>query len=111
MPSANYPDTPDGRYFVVRGRLWRKSNPELLPKDRHKLVQNIMNVRRMLKGQRSVADRFAARRSVNDAMQSLDERGPVWWTGGAPDFSLQVAKNTPCAAWFASLLGEDPSTP
>jgi hypothetical protein len=24
-----YPDTPDGRYFVVRWRLWRRSNPGL----------------------------------------------------------------------------------
>jgi hypothetical protein len=24
-----YPDTPDGRYFVVRGRLWRRSEPHL----------------------------------------------------------------------------------
>lgn len=24
-----YPVTPDGRYFVVRGRLWRRSNPGL----------------------------------------------------------------------------------
>ena len=24
-----YPETLDGRYFVVRGRLWRRSNPAL----------------------------------------------------------------------------------
>ncbi len=24
--------TPDGRYFVVRGRLWRTSNPGWIPK-------------------------------------------------------------------------------
>jgi len=26
MPADPYRETPDGRYFVVRGRLWRKSN-------------------------------------------------------------------------------------
>ena len=26
MKDNAFPDTPDGRYFVVRGRLWRKSN-------------------------------------------------------------------------------------
>jgi hypothetical protein len=26
---ANYPATPDGRYFVLRGRLWRCSDPAL----------------------------------------------------------------------------------
>ncbi len=25
------PGTPDGRYFVVKGRLWRKSDPRLPP--------------------------------------------------------------------------------
>jgi hypothetical protein len=29
--TAGHPTTPDGRYFVVRGRLWRKANPHLLP--------------------------------------------------------------------------------
>ena len=27
----NYPVTPDGRYFIVRERLWRASNPALEP--------------------------------------------------------------------------------
>ena len=26
-----HPVTPDGRYFVVEGRLWRTSNPALAP--------------------------------------------------------------------------------
>ena len=33
-----YPQTPDGRYFVVRGRLWRTSNPALDPAERERLV-------------------------------------------------------------------------
>src|SRR3546814_12988328 len=33
----DYPVTPDGRYFVVRGRLWRMSNPSLHPDTRHRL--------------------------------------------------------------------------
>ena len=28
---ADYTPTPDRRYFVVRGRLWRLSNPSLHP--------------------------------------------------------------------------------
>lgn len=30
--------TPDGRYIVVRGRLWRRSNPELREDERKRLV-------------------------------------------------------------------------
>jgi hypothetical protein len=29
-----YPVTPDDRYFVVRGRLWRMANPELPEEER-----------------------------------------------------------------------------
>jgi hypothetical protein len=35
MPDPHkYPGTPDGRYFVVKGRLWRMSNPHLAPEHR-----------------------------------------------------------------------------
>ncbi|WP_275066506.1 hypothetical protein [Acidisarcina polymorpha] len=33
-----YPVTPDGRYFVVKGRLWRCTNPSLPPEVRQRLV-------------------------------------------------------------------------
>lgn len=39
--SDRYPDTPDGRYFVVRGRLWRKSNPVLDEPTRNALVKDL----------------------------------------------------------------------
>jgi hypothetical protein len=29
MAGLKHPVTPDGRYFVVRGRLWRPANPGL----------------------------------------------------------------------------------
>lgn len=34
MTRPRYPETPDGRYFVVRGRLWRKSDPRLGEEER-----------------------------------------------------------------------------
>jgi hypothetical protein len=40
-----YPDTPDGRYFVVRGRLWRKSNPALGEQARQELINELMSAR------------------------------------------------------------------
>ncbi len=45
----------------------------------------------------------AARRAVDEAKRALGERGPVWWTDGAPDYSRHLAKNTPYAAWYATL--------
>jgi ATP-dependent exoDNAse (exonuclease V) alpha subunit len=41
-----YPVTPDGRYFIVRGRLWRCSNPKLSDDRRAELVAALMSARR-----------------------------------------------------------------
>lgn len=108
MPSpANYPTTPDGRYFVVSGRLWRTSNPGLAPDTRQQLVDQLMKARRdvsaSLKARDGNAER-AARQAVDAAKRALGERGPVWWTDGAPDFNRRMVANTPYAAWFAALL-------
>lgn len=46
-----------------------------------------------------------ARHDVNAAKVALGERGPVWWTDGAPDFNRHMATNTPYAHWFESLPG------
>lgn len=67
------------------------------------LVRSLMNARRMLRRQLSLNDRLDARRLVDEAKQALGERGPVWWTDGAPDYNRHMATNTPYSAWFASL--------
>ncbi len=105
--AAAHPTTPDGRYFVVRGRLWRKSNPDLQPDVRDRLVNDLMAARRALRGRRPDAERAAAREQVDAAKRALGERGPVWWTDGAPDFNRKLAKNTPYRDWFAGLPREE----
>ena len=102
----NLPTTPDGRYFVVRGRLWRTPNPALPEDVRSALVQQLMNARRAVKAAMANHDLHAlsqARAEVNAAKISLGERGPVWWTDGAQDFNRHLVKNTPYAAWYESL--------
>jgi hypothetical protein len=42
LAAAAYPVTPDGRYFVVRGRLWRCSDPSLDEGTRQALVGELM---------------------------------------------------------------------
>lgn len=99
-----YPDTPDGRYFVVRGRLWRKSNPALDEDRRAELVNELMSARRAVRAAGKDPDAMAqARQRVNAAKQALGERGSVWWTDGAPDFNRHLVRNTPYAGWFESL--------
>ena len=96
------PTTPDGRYIVVRGRLWRTANPNLSSAERQRLVGELMDARRRV--QVSDTDAKAqARRDVDAAKQALGERGPVWWDDGAPDYNRCMARNTPYRAWFADL--------
>lgn len=98
-------ETPDGRYIVVSGRLWRKARPDLAPERRQEIVRRLMAARRAVG--RAVDDeaRAEARRLVDAAKRDLGERGPVWWTDGAPDLNRRMARNTPYADWFAGAGG------
>ncbi|MGF1514927.1 MAG: hypothetical protein ACFB5Z_14700 [Elainellaceae cyanobacterium] len=103
---ANYPATPDGRYFVVKGRLWRCTNPNLDEAARQRYVKQLMDARRQVKQAKQLEDAAAlkeARSQVNQAKVALGERGPVWWEDDAPDFNRYLAKNTPYADWYAAL--------
>jgi hypothetical protein len=103
---SQYPVTPDGRYFVVRGRLWRCSNPQLSDEDRQRLTAALMAARRA-KGiamrARDESGREQARQQVDAAKIALGERGAVWWKDGAPDVNRHMVKNTNYAVWFAAL--------
>ena len=91
--------TPDGRYIVVRGRLWRASNPALPAAMRQALVDALMDARRRVRSTDPEA-KAEARRDVDAAKHALGERGPVWWDDGAPDYNRHMAKNTPYRDWF-----------
>ncbi|MDQ2765483.1 MAG: hypothetical protein M3Y22_18990 [Pseudomonadota bacterium] len=101
--------TPDGRYIVVRGRLWRASNPSLSATEREELVARLMDARRAVAAARRTQDASAEGRAhaeVGASKVALGERGPVWWTDGAPDLNRHMARTTPYAAWFADVAVE-----
>lgn len=100
--------TSDGRYFLVGGRLWRATNPALPEERRHQLVAELMDARRAVKdAKRGKGELKAARSRVDSAKVKLGERGPVWWTDGAPDFNRHLVKNTPYAEWALQLETPD----
>ena len=104
--SSTYPVTPDGRYFVVRGRLWRRSNPALAEAERERLVHELMLARSAKGKAMRAADaqaREAARQRIDAAKHALGERGPVWWKDGAPDENRRMVRNTPYADWFLKM--------
>ncbi|WP_296949417.1 hypothetical protein [uncultured Massilia sp.] len=110
-PAPSHPVTPDGRYFVVAGRLWRTTDPRLPPARREALVQALMAARRAVGAAKRAGDAAAERRArdaVDAAKRGLGERGPVWWDDGAPDFNRRMAVNTPYAQWYAALPGAGP---
>lgn len=96
--------TPDGRYFVVRGRLWRRANPDLPVEKRDLLVRELMNSRRAVKAAMKSANSeelVIARKAVDTAKIALGERGPVWWADGSPDLNRQKVKDSPYAEWYS----------
>ena len=101
-----YPVTPDGRYFVVRGRLWRCANPRLPDGERVRLTGGLVRARaavgRALRAGDPQAER-QARHAVDLAKVALGERGAPWWNDGAPDYNRKLARNTPYRNWFAGL--------
>ncbi len=100
------PVTPDGRYFVVRGRLWRCTDPALAGPERAVLTRELMAARRAKGAAMRAGDaaaREAARQRVDAAKRALGERGPPWWRDSAPDLTRRMARTTCYAEWFAAL--------
>ena len=96
--------TPDGRYIVVRGRLWRAAKPNLNKAVRQALVDELMSARRAVRaalGTKNTSELADARARVQVAKEALGERGDVWWSDGAPDFNRRLVKNTPYADWWS----------
>lgn len=101
--------TPDGRYVVVRGRLWRRRDPRLPAERVERLTHELMAARRAKGAAMRAGDaaaREAARARVDAAKVALGERGEVWWDDGAPDLTRRLARTTPYAAWFAGRTDE-----
>mgnify|MGYP001149911315 CR=1 FL=1 len=106
IPKRNYPRTPDGRYFVVKGRLWRCTNPDLPADIRANLQRDLSKARRGLRKDallKQPQQESGLRAAVQAAKVGLGERGPVWWCDGAPDYNRYKVKNTPYADWYIEL--------
>jgi hypothetical protein len=53
--------------------------------------------------------RELAREAVDRAKHALGERGPAWWTDGAPDYNRHMVQNTPYAKWYQGLSSATPT--
>ncbi|MBJ7483189.1 hypothetical protein [Brevundimonas sp.] len=97
--------TLDGRY-LIRGGLWRRADPALTPDQRGARVHELLAARRAVRDALGYPDAdalAAARGRVDAAKTPLGERGPVWWSDGAPDLNRNMARTTHYAAWFEAV--------
>jgi hypothetical protein len=104
-----YTATPDGRYFVVRGQMWRCTNPSINEDVRLRLVDELMEARREVRAEKASGDPGQlklARASVQTAKVALGERGPVCWDDGSPDLNRHKIENSPFERWFRFLSDE-----
>lgn len=99
--------TPDGRYLVVLGargpRLWRATNPNLKPEVRQALTSELMSARKAVRTAKAEEEVAAARARVDAAKIRLGERGPVWWSDGAPDLNRRLVAHTGYADWWSGI--------
>lgn len=95
MPTK-HPVTPDNRYFVVRGRLWRMAIPcSTRTKKPSSFVVSCEHAAPSVM-RRSLQIATPKSRCITRSMTSsaLRERGEVWWNDGAPDLNRHMVKNT-----------------
>ena len=100
------PETPDGRYIVVDGTLWRATNPALPADVAARLRRELGKARGDVRAAKRAEDDAAladARRRVHAAKIGLGERGPVWWDDGGPDLNRRKVRNTPYADWWRGV--------
>lgn len=107
MSRKDYPRTPDGRYFVAKGKLWRCTDPSLEDSARRAFIKKLMQGRRAVMLAKTEDETRAARAEVDAAKRSLGERGPVWWDDSAPDEGGKHPKNSSYADWWFSLSAQD----
>ena len=96
--------TPDGRYFIAKGRLWRCTNPKLDAEEIAKWKSELGKARAAVRNCGDDDNALKqARRKVQEAKVALGERGPVWWTDGAQDETMTFARNSSYAQFWQDL--------
>lgn len=71
--------TLDGHYFVIEGRRWRATDPDIPEERRAELTRILMAWRRDVKSTRGTDQEKRSRAGVQAAKVALGERGDPWW--------------------------------
>ena len=77
------------------------ANRNLPEEERGRLIADLMKARRevgkALRAKDLEAEKLA-RQAVHSAKLGLGERGPPWWSDGAPGYNRRMVRNTPYQA-------------
>lgn len=103
MARKDHPTTPDGRYFVSKGKLWRKTDPRLGDSERRAAIKAMMQARRDMAQAMTEFETQTARARIDAAKTRLGEAGPVWWDDGAADESGIAPGKSSYVDWWAGL--------
>ena len=73
------------RWLVVKGRRWRRQDPELPPEVAERLLSHVGRGRSGVRAANAAGeDPAPSRRRVDLAKHGLGERGTPWWEQDAP---------------------------
>ncbi len=107
--SMKHPVTSVGRYFVVRGRLWRLASPDLASAHKGELVSELMAARCAVKQ----AKPTITRTQRPPRTRRLIKQNGHWESAGpsvgrtGTGFNRHLVKNTPYASWYAGMQRGD----
>ena len=107
MGRKDRPETPDGRFFVARGRLRRKTGPSLSDVERRAAIKALMRARIALRAAQDDGARREAKSAVVAAKTQLGESGPVWWADGAPDEHGLTPPESRYSGWWDALSEDE----
>jgi hypothetical protein len=105
--TVQYPVTPDGRYFVVRGLPVLTTDPTLPADEARPAHPGVDDRPARGRGARARGgnpeETRQARAAVRRGQAGAGERGPVCGATAQPTTTGRMAKNTPYAQWYAAL--------
>lgn len=85
-PDATYSD--DEKWMVIRGRRWRRTDPDLPAEVVEELKSHLGKARSGVRAAKKSGDEDelrAVRNRVNTAKHGLGERGDYWWEMSVED--------------------------
>ena len=94
IDQPQHPVTPDARYFVVRGKLWRMPNPNLSPARKSTLVSELMKAHSAVRSAKLAVTRGKKPPPIAPSMSSSESSASVARCGGRTERRILTARRS-----------------